>query len=204
MLVVRHPPDRRKVTREAGHLCDGSWTRAGKPRRLAGPCALLAQLLQKPCLGRLLTGVYEVDVHATGQQAGELALPHSYRHEQTPLPSRVQDEGRAPLCLPKAGLEIGGREHGQGTAGGAHCPLHLVDEIAAWSEVPRLQQDRIAGCLELPGDPFGPEPVHARVADEEVGSTLARLRHAAPSPLRVERPVSTTHRLRQSDHFSSL
>ena len=81
-----------------------------------------------------------------------------------------------PIHLGSAGLPVPGfgvavvdeeaREVPPGTPGilAIDRPVHFEHEVAAWMEIPGLNECRVSCRLELPRDPFGPGEVRLRVA----------------------------------------
>jgi hypothetical protein len=85
--------------------------------------------------------------------------------------------------------EVGGRDQRQCTVRLLQGILHAGHEVVARLEVLGLDDHGVSSVFELPGDPLGPGPVGAGVADEEV----RRLGHPPPSAHnRLSRHRSTT------------
>jgi hypothetical protein len=75
---------------------------------------------------------------------------------------------RPAIPPPQSGPEVGRRQHRHCPVGAGGGLLHLVQEVAARTEVPGLQQRGVAGGLQLLGNPLRPCLIGAGVADEEV------------------------------------
>jgi hypothetical protein len=94
-----------------------------------------------------------------------------HRHEEDEarplgggLPERrVAFEGRV------GGLQVRVRHHAEHVVGRVVAPLHPAVDVVAALDLPFVDVGQMAERREFPGDPVGPVPVAARVADEYVG-----------------------------------
>jgi hypothetical protein len=131
---------------------------------------------QQPCLGLLAGQADQVNVDLGAQQPWQLAGLETDQ-QQAIAPIFVMQERGGPLIPAVRRCQVRRRDQRQGPVGPLQGVLHAVHEVVAWFEVPCLDDHRVAGLFELPGDPLRRGPVGAGVADEEV----CRLGHPPPS-----------------------
>jgi hypothetical protein len=84
------------------------------------------------------------------------------------------------------------RQHHQGALRLVDGLLHGQHEVLTLLKIPGLHHHRVAGRLELPGDPFGGGPVVLVVADKELFHDRdlgAGIRSCRPQDLRYSAPM---------------
>ena len=172
-VAARHVPDRRQGAGKArflGDLAPGLRRGEAGERRLAGglgPVSLYSS--EQPIAGGVpVVQAEEVDVDDLRQEPPWLAVAHPHRQQQPERAGGIFRERRRPF----RGGEPGGEEvrgkDGDGPLRLRRRLLHLQGEVRARPEVPRLENDGVAGLLQDPADPFRPGAIRARIADEEV------------------------------------
>lgn len=88
---------------------------------------------------------HEIDVDDLAEESVDVALPHADREQQACLTRGILGKGAVPLRSGESGLEVGRRQDGDGASAGRSPLLHLVDEVLAGPEVPRLHEHGVAG-----------------------------------------------------------
>ena len=166
--LVRHVPDRRQRARESRlpvHRPRRTGREGRRARRLGA--VQLDPREQGLARGRVVESV-QLDPRDGVPQSLRLAGAHAHGEQLAPRARRVLGDGRGPLGLGVERTQVAGRQDGEQAGRRFERPLHVEHEVLAGPEVPRHRDDRVAGVVELPGDPLGPAPVRAGVADEEV------------------------------------
>lgn len=113
-----------------------------------------------------------------GQNAGKVTGGEGFQSEGDEAVA-VGDGGGPLLGGPAFVLEVGRGEQGDHRVGAFERLVHALDQVVPRAPVPDVQDDPVAGLLQVPADPLGPGPVGARVADEEL---LGVIGHPCPRP----------------------
>jgi hypothetical protein len=118
----------------------------------------------------------QVDVVDGAEEALRLEVLDPDRNDEAGFSVRVGAEGRCPLGLGEARFEIGAGDDGNRPLRVAGGPVHVEGEVPAREEVPGLEDDGVAVCLQHVRDPFGPAAIGSGIADEEVLQVCCRFR----------------------------
>jgi hypothetical protein len=174
--ALRSSSSSRLRPRKGGFLPQDLVLRRARKERLLGRLAPEpADALQQLLLRLRLLAADQVLVDDLRQQALGLAGTHADRDQPVVHARGVSGEGGNPFRGGEARGEVVGREDGDGVARLLDRPIHLEDEVAL--EIPVLEDGRVAGLLERPGDPGRPVAVGPGEADEEVALAVRGVSH---------------------------
>ena len=123
------------------------------PGGLGPPSQCVTQPGQQSLPGRVRVGdLHQIQVGDRGEQTLQRAVLNADRDELC----AVGAQRGLPFHAPVVRLEIVAGQHGHDYGGIPHAPIHDVDEVRTWDEVPYLQERMVPSDFQLPGDPGGP------------------------------------------------
>ena len=146
-------------------------------RRALGPGLL--DRGQQAIPGRRFQNPEQIERGDRREQALALDIGDADRQQARGI-GRALGERHRPFVLTELGREVGFRQDCDGALAALQRVLHVGDEVVAEVKIPRLDQHRVLGVFQHPGDPLRPGLIGAGVADEEVLLNPAVRGHPRP------------------------